>query len=61
VRFSPDKKMVFFTSNMFGPAYVLGVEVAKAVNPKPSEVVSTPALAKRYNPTVPEDTHAIPK
>jgi oligogalacturonide lyase len=46
---------------MFGPAYVLGVEVAKAVNPKPSEVVSTPALAKRYNPTVPEDTHAIPK
>ncbi|HVS73602.1 MAG TPA: oligogalacturonate lyase family protein [Phycisphaerae bacterium] len=30
VRFSPDKKMVFFTSNMFGPSYVFGVEVAKA-------------------------------
>ena len=30
VRFSPDKKMVIFTSNMFGPSYVFGVEVAKA-------------------------------
>jgi oligogalacturonide lyase len=53
--------MVFFTSNMFGPAYVLGVEVEKAVNPKPGEVVSTPQLAKRYNPRVPEDTKKIPK
>jgi oligogalacturonide lyase len=30
VRFSPDHKMVIFTSNMFGPSYVFGVEVAKA-------------------------------
>ncbi len=29
VRFSPDHKMVIFTSNMFGPSYVFGVEVAK--------------------------------
>jgi oligogalacturonide lyase len=61
VRFSPDKKMVFFTSNMFGPAYVIGVEVAKAQNPKPNEVISTPELAKKYNPRTPEDTHAIAK
>jgi oligogalacturonide lyase len=61
VRFSPDAKMIFFTSNMFGPAYVLGVEVGKAVNPKPDEVVSTPDLARRYNPRTPEDTRAIAK
>ena len=30
VRFSPDKSMVIFTSNMFGQSYVFGVEVAKA-------------------------------
>jgi oligogalacturonide lyase len=29
VRFSPDKKLVIFTSNMFGPSYVFGVEVDK--------------------------------
>ena len=61
VRFSPDTKMVFFTSNMFGPAYVIGVEVAKAVNPKPEEVMSTPELAKKFNPREPLDTKAIPK
>ncbi len=61
VRFSPNAKMVFFTSNMFGPAYVLGVEVGKAVNPKPDEVLSTPELAKKYNPRTPLDTRAIPK
>jgi len=27
VRFSPDKKMVIFTGNMFGPSYVFGVDV----------------------------------
>jgi oligogalacturonide lyase len=32
VRFSPDHKMVIFTSNMFGPSYVFGVEVDKASN-----------------------------
>jgi oligogalacturonide lyase len=30
VRFSPDHKLVIFTSNMFGPSYVFAVEVAKA-------------------------------
>jgi oligogalacturonide lyase len=30
VRFSPDKKLVIFTSNMLGPSYVYAVEVAKA-------------------------------
>ena len=30
VRFSPDKSMVIFTSTMYGPSYVFGVEVAKA-------------------------------
>lgn len=30
VRFSPDKKLVIFTSNMFGDEYVFGVEVGKA-------------------------------
>ena len=30
VRFSPDQTMVIFTSNMYGPSYVFGVEVAKA-------------------------------
>jgi oligogalacturonide lyase len=29
VRFSPDKKYVIFTSNMFGPSYVFAVEVNK--------------------------------
>jgi oligogalacturonide lyase len=29
VRFSPDKKLVIFTSNMFGPSYVFGVEIDK--------------------------------
>jgi hypothetical protein len=30
VRFSPDHKMVIFTSNMFGDSYVFGVETDKA-------------------------------
>jgi oligogalacturonide lyase len=38
VRFTPDKKMVIFTSNMFGFNYVFAVEVAKApVAPSASE------------------------
>ena len=28
--FTPDRKMIVFASNMFGPTYVFGVEVAKA-------------------------------
>ena len=30
VRFSPDDSLVIFSSNMFGPSYVFGVEVKKA-------------------------------
>ncbi len=30
VRFTPDEKMIIFRSNMFGPTYVFGVEIAKA-------------------------------
>jgi oligogalacturonide lyase len=56
VRFSPDKKIVFFTSNMFGPSYLFGVEVDKAVSPNSSEVLSTPDLAAKYNPTKPTPT-----
>ncbi|WP_213807426.1 oligogalacturonate lyase family protein [Granulicella sp. dw_53] len=56
VRFSPDKKLIFFTSNMFGTSYVFGVEVDKASNPNPSEVLSTPELAAKFNPTKPTPT-----
>ncbi|HUZ96884.1 MAG TPA: oligogalacturonate lyase family protein [Edaphobacter sp.] len=60
VRFSPDKKMVIFTSNMFGDSYVFGVEVAKAVNPPASEIHSTPQLAKQFNPVDPTPLHTPP-
>jgi oligogalacturonide lyase len=53
VRFSPDKKLVIFTSNMFGPSYVFGVEVDKAVDPPAEDVQSTPDLASKFNPTNP--------
>jgi oligogalacturonide lyase len=33
VRFSPDHKLVLFTSNMLGPSYIFAVEVAKAPAP----------------------------
>jgi oligogalacturonide lyase len=56
VRFSPDKKLVLFTSNMFGPSYVFGVEVAKAVDPPAADVVSTPELAKKFNPVDPPNS-----
>jgi oligogalacturonide lyase len=56
VRFSPDKKYVFFTSNMFGPSYIFGVEVAKAVNPPATDIQSTPDLARKYNPVEPTPT-----
>jgi oligogalacturonide lyase len=36
VRFSPDHKLVIFSSNMFGPSYVFAVEVAKAT-PAPTK------------------------
>ena len=53
VRFSPDKSLVLFTSNMFGPSYVFGAEVAKADNPPAGDVQSTPELARRFNPVDP--------
>lgn len=56
VRFSPDKKLVIFTSNMFGPSYVFGAEVDKAVNPPAADVQSTPELARKYNPVDPPDS-----
>jgi oligogalacturonide lyase len=48
VRFSPDKKLVIFTSNMFGSSYVFGVEVDKAAHPEPSQIHSTPELTSLY-------------
>jgi oligogalacturonide lyase len=56
VRFSPDKTLVIFTSNMFGPSYVFGAEVEKAASPAAADVVSTPELAKRFNPTDPPNS-----
>ena len=53
-RFSPDKKYVFFTSNMFGRSYVFAAEVEKAADQ--TTAVSTPELAKQFNPTVPTPT-----
>jgi len=53
-RFSPDKKYVFFTSNMFGRSYVFAAEVAKATDL--SGAVSTPELATKYNPIMPTPT-----
>jgi oligogalacturonide lyase len=57
VRFSPDKSLVIFTSNMFGGSYVFGVEVARAANPPASEIYSTPELASRYSPVSPAPAH----
>ncbi len=59
VRFSPDKTMVFFTSNMFGPSYLFGVEVAKAADMK--DAVSTPELAKKWNPKDPPTSKGAPQ
>ena len=56
VRFSPDKKYVFFTSNMFGPSYIFGVEVKKTDKPPAADVQSTPELARKYNPVEPTPT-----
>jgi oligogalacturonide lyase len=56
VRFSPDKTLVIFTSNMFGPSYVFGVEVAKADNANSEDVQSTPELARKFNPVDPPNS-----
>jgi oligogalacturonide lyase len=62
VRFSPDKKLVLFTSNMFGPSYVFAVEVEKAVNPPAEEVQVTPELARKFNPVdPPHSKQAMPR
>jgi len=62
VRFSPDKKLVLFTSNMFGPSYVFAVEVEKAVNPPAEDVQVTPDLARKFNPVdPPHSKQAMPK
>ena len=53
VRFSPNNKLVLFTSNMFGPSYLFAVEVALAVHPSAAEVRSTPELARSFNPVEP--------
>ena len=53
-RFTPDKKYVIFTSNMFGRGYVMAVEVAKATDTH--DAVSTPELAAKYNPIAPKPT-----
>jgi len=53
-RFSPDKKYVLFTSNMFGRSYVFAVEVAKATDL--TGAVSTPELATKFNPIMPTPT-----
>ena len=56
VRFSPDKSLVIFTSNMFGTSYVFGVETARATAIKPGELLSTPKIAAAYNPGKPGPT-----
>jgi len=48
IRFSPDKKMVIFTSNIFGKSYVFGVNVDAEIDAKAAEIESTPQLASRY-------------
>ena len=49
VRFSPDAKLVLFTSNMFGPSYVFAVETDKAA-PGAKDIKSTPELGRVYGP-----------
>jgi oligogalacturonide lyase len=56
VRFSPDKTLVLFTSNMFGPSYVFAAEVTKAVDPPADDVQSTPELARKFIPVDPPNS-----
>jgi oligogalacturonide lyase len=58
IRFTPDKKMVVFRTNMFGPTYVLGVEVDKAAAGA-ADVMSTPELARRFKPERPVATNVM--
>jgi len=57
VRFSPDNKLVIFTSNIFGDSYVFGVEVDKAIDPSASVLISTPELAKQYSTVIQTTAH----
>ncbi len=57
VHITPDEKMVIFTSNMFGPSYVFGVEVAKATGVAAADVRSTPELAAEFNRVDPTPTN----
>ncbi|TWI70012.1 oligogalacturonide lyase [Pseudoduganella lurida] len=59
VRFTPDSKLVLFRSNMFGATYVLGVEVDKA-EAGAKDVMSTPALARKFKPKAPTPTNVKP-
>jgi hypothetical protein len=51
---SPDKTIVFFTSNLFGASYVFGVEVKKAENPVAADVKDTAELGRQWKPQAPE-------
>jgi hypothetical protein len=57
LRSSHDKKLVIFTSNMFGPSNVFGTEVDKAVDSPDADVRSTPDLAQQFKPVDPKPTH----
>lgn len=46
VRLTPDHKLAIFRSNMFGPSYVFGVELAKAA-PDAADVADTTLLAEK--------------
>lgn len=59
VRFSPDRKLVIFRTNMFGATYVLGVEVDKAPAGA-ADVLSTPELGRKFKPAAPVDTATKP-
>jgi oligogalacturonide lyase len=48
VRFSPDKTMVFFTSNLCGASNVFGVEVKKAENSAAADVKDTAELGRQW-------------
>ena len=52
VRFSPDRKLLIFRTNMFGVTYVLGVEVAKAAAGA-KDIMSTPELGKKFHIELP--------
>jgi oligogalacturonide lyase len=58
IRFTPDRKMVVFRTNMFGPTYVLGVDVEKAA-PGAADVMSTPELARKFKPDQPVATNVV--